>query len=52
MKVVEQWSEKEVKPTKGSWGLFSFFRSPSKLEMTTNFDFNVLKEHLGSFSSV
>jgi len=51
MKVVEQWSEKEVKPTKGSRGPFSFFLSP-KLEMTTNFDFNVLKERLRNFSSV
>lgn len=43
MKIVEQWSEKEVKPTKGSVRLFFFFLSPSKLEMTTYFNFNVLK---------
>lgn len=48
MQVVGQWSEKKVKPTKGSLGLF-FFLSPSKLEVIIDFDFNVLKGTVWKF---
>lgn len=44
MKVVGRGSEKEVKPTKGSLRLLVFFfKSPSKLEMTSYFAFHVVK---------